>query len=83
MYENVIHPNLQAIELAKIETRLTSSTPVTPKPSAHPKPLPPPPTVLSARSSPAADAVEEAVSKKDFAAYERAANASERKARRA
>lgn len=85
-YENTIHPQLQFLELAKIEARLMAApvTTVTPKPSAQvPKPLPPPPTVLSAKGSAAGDAVEEALSKKSFADYEKAANASERKARRA
>ena len=83
-YENVIHPTLQMIELAKIEARLTAPPTVpAPKPSVLTKPLPPPPTVLSAKGSAAGDAVEEAIRKKSFADYEKAANESERRARRA
>lgn len=85
-FEQLIHPTLQVMELARIEARLGS--PVTPSPApkvspAPSKPLPPPPTVLSARSSPSSDAVEEALSKKSYADYEKAANERERKGRRA
>lgn len=85
-YENAIHPTLQAIELAKIEARLTAPAPVTPtpKPSVQViKPLPPPPTVLSAKNSAAGDPIEEAVRNKNFADFEKAANESERRGRRA
>lgn len=82
VYENVVHPSLQMIELARIEARLTA--PVAPaKTSVTTKPLPPPPTVLSAKTSAAGDPVEEAIRKKSFADYEKAANESERRARRA
>jgi hypothetical protein len=92
-WENLIDPVVQTIELAKIEARLTAAAPGTaaaaaaaasPKttPSAPTKPLPPPPTVLAANSSAAGDAVEEAIKKKDFAAYEAEENRRERSVRR-
>lgn len=86
VFEQLVHPLMQVAELARIEARLTAApaAPVVPKPSASaPKPLPPPPTVLSTQSSAAGDPVEEAINKKSFADYEKAANAAERKARRA
>jgi hypothetical protein len=89
VYENAIAPALQMMELARIEAKLTGSpaatvtSPAAIVPSAAPqKQLPPPPTVLSARSNAGTDPVEEALHKKSFADYEKAANASERKARR-
>lgn len=88
-FENVVHPQLQFLELAKLEARLmatpvpAAAAPVASKPSAPPRPLPAPPTVLAANTSAAGDAVEEALKKKSYADYEKAANASERKARRA
>lgn len=88
VFEQLIHPNLQMMELARIEARLAAgSTQPTPKSPVQTKVLPPPPTVLSANSSPAGDPVDEAIKIKDpqqrFAAYEAAMKSSERKARRA
>ena len=89
-WEDAMHPSLQYAELARIEARLTgttvaATTAAQPKPvtSAPAKPLPPPPTVLSAKNTVSGDPVEEAVKTKNFADYEKAANAAERKARRA
>lgn len=82
-YENAVHPTLQAIELARIEATLNAPATPTPKPSAPTKPLPPPPTVLSAKGSAAGDPSEEAVKNKSFADYEKAENARERRQRRA
>lgn len=85
-FDQLIHPTLQTIELAKIEARLTAAAPTpspTPKPSVTTKPLPPPPTVLSAKGSAAGDAAEEALKKKDFSAWEAEENRRERKGRRA
>ncbi len=92
-WENLVDPVLQTIELTKIETALTGAAsataaaivpPPAQKPPAAPhKPLPPPPTVLSAHGSASGDPIEEAVKNKSFADYEKAANAAERKARRA
>lgn len=88
VFEQLISPLQQTIELAKIEARLSlpaSAATVVPaktSSSASSKELPPPPTVLSARGSAATDAVEEALKKKDFADYERAANERERRPRR-
>ena len=86
VYEQLIHPNLQMMQLARIEAGLTSTpaqqTPPS-KTSAPAKPLPPPPTVLSAKSTANGDPIEEAIKKKSFADYEKAANESERRGRRA
>jgi hypothetical protein len=89
-WENLVDPVIQTIELAKIEARLMSATPAaaaaaSPKttPSAPTKPLPPPPTVLAANGSVAGDPVEEAIKNKSYADYEKAANAAERRGRRA
>lgn len=86
VFDQLIHPSLQMMELAKIEARLMATPPVPAslKPSAQvTKPLPPPPTVLSTHGSPSGDAAEEALKKKDFSAWEAAENLRERKARRA
>jgi hypothetical protein len=84
-YENTIHPSLQMMELARIEARLTGTVQATPppKPSATTKPLPPPPTVLSGKSSPSGDPADEAVKKRSFSDFEKIENDRERKARRA
>src|ERR1700683_2417968 len=86
-FEDILPKDAQYMQLARIEAQLTHipETPKTdiPKPSASTKPLPPPPTVLSAHGSPSGDPVEAAIKNKDFAAYEKEANAAERRARRA
>lgn len=81
VFEQLISPNLQMMQLAKIEATLSQSVPkVTPAPR---KQLPEPPTILAANSSAPGDPVEDALKRKSFADYEKSVNASERKARRA
>ena len=84
VFYNAIAPELQMMELARIEARLTLPKTETPgpKPPVPTKQLPPPPTVLTGKTSAVGDAVEDALHKKSFADYEKAANAAERKARR-
>ncbi len=83
-FTNKINPMRQHRQLLEIERQLTSAPVAVSKSASAPsKPLPPPPTVLSAKSSAEGDPMEEAIRKKSFADYEKAANASERKARRA
>lgn len=84
-WSNKVNPARQFRELTTLENTLTAApkpTPTIPKPSASTKPLPPPPTVLSANGAPSGDPVDEAVKKKSYADYEKAANAEEKKARR-
>lgn len=78
---NKVNPIRQVKELTALESSLTAA-PAPPKPSAPTKTLPPPPTVLSSHGAPSGDPVDEAVKKKSYADYEKAANDAERKARR-